>query len=75
MNLDCPELIAEYHKRTKKPSEPSEPADSNKRVTQETMAGDASKKVKRTNEYGYSRGLDVEKILGATDVYGELMFL
>ncbi|UJR21967.1 hypothetical protein I4U23_025035 [Adineta vaga] len=75
MNLDCPELIADYHKRSKKSLEPSELPDSNKRVTQESTTNDAAKKVKRSNEFGYGKGLEIEKILGATDVYGELMFL
>ncbi|CAF1240948.1 unnamed protein product [Adineta steineri] len=75
MNLDCPELIADYHKRSKKSLEPNESIDSNKRITQETATNDPSKKIKRANDYGYGRGLEIEKILGATDVYGELMFL
>lgn len=95
MNLDCPELIADYHKRinaqsTKKPSnelpvESSTPTNnSNKRSArdstdqqpqQQEQQSDASKKTKRANDFGYGRGLEIEKILGATDVYGELMFL
>jgi hypothetical protein len=81
MNLDCPELIADYHKRSKKASETTEVVDSNKRVIgnsvdqQESTNTDSSKKVKRANDFGYGRGLEIEKILGATDVYGELMFL
>lgn len=84
MNLDCPELIADYHKRVKKASETAEAPtakESNKRSRrtslepQETAVGDSSKKSKLGEEYGYGRGLEIEKILGATDVYGELMFL
>ncbi|CAF1138962.1 unnamed protein product [Rotaria sp. Silwood1] len=84
MNLDCPELIADYHKRAnKKSSETNEITtvkDSNKRplrnsLDQQESIIDTSKKVKQTEEYGYARGLEIEKILGATDVYGELMFL
>ncbi|CAF1291992.1 unnamed protein product [Rotaria magnacalcarata] len=83
MNLDCPELIAEYHKRAKKVSEPVEITtikESNKRsirnsFDQQESITELSKKTKQTESYGYDRGLELEKILGATDVYGELMFL
>lgn len=92
MNLGCPELIADFHKRMnaqpKKSSveSASEPQmrtnnNSNKRPVRESAeqqqaeSFDAAKKIKRANDYGYGRGLEIEKILGATDVYGELMFL
>ena len=75
MNLDCPELIADYHKRSKKSLESNELSDSNKRAPQDAATNDAMKKAKRANDFGYGRGLEIEKILGATDVYGELMFL
>jgi len=79
MNLDCPELIAAYHRRTNTQSKKST-LDSNKRTASETTEqtqdiSDATKKIKRANDFGYGRGLEIEKILGATDVYGELMFL
>jgi hypothetical protein len=97
MNLDCPELIADYHKRLnaqskKSSNEPTVENDtisnnnnnnSNKRSARDSIdhqqqqqeSSDASKKTKRANDFGYGRGLEIEKILGATDVYGELMFL
>lgn len=98
MNLDCPELIADYHKRAKQASERNEtnkrPLQTNIEQEEETTtvtvvpaatvattvaatvsATDSAKKVKRANDYGYGKGLEIEKILGATDVYGELMFL
>ena len=96
MNLDCPELIADYHKRSsvvpsKKASIDTGSLDgdsaannsltSNKRSTRDSTdqqqrdLSDPSKKNKRANDFGYGRGLEIEKILGATDVYGELMFL
>jgi len=65
MNLDCPELIADYYRREK--------VESNKRSIDQQE--DSSKKTKRANDFGYERGLEIENILGATDVYGELMFL
>jgi chromobox protein 3 len=66
MNLDCPELIEDYLKRA---------SESNKRTNVEEQEDDGSKKIKQTNDYGYGKGLEIEKILGATDIYGELMFL
>jgi len=90
MNLDCPELIADFHKRAnaqskKSSNEPPPPpiettTNSNKRpardsIDQQQQELDAAKKSKRANDFGYGRGLEIEKILGATDVYGELMFL
>lgn len=104
MNLDCPELIADYHKRINAQSKKSSnelpiesttsTMNSNKRSARESIdqqppaapvpasapqqqqeSSDASKKRKGANEFGYGRGLEIEKILGATDVYGELMFL
>jgi hypothetical protein len=65
VNLDCPELIDDYRRRA---------AESNKRSNVEEE-GDELKKIKRANDYGYGKGLEIEKILGATDIYGELMFL
>ena len=91
MNLDCAELIADFHKRSnaqpkKSLNEPTvenntTPNSSNKRSArdsteqQQQEPSDATKKNKRANDFGYGRGLEIEKILGATDVYGELMFL
>jgi hypothetical protein len=96
MNLDCPELIADFHKRTNTQSKKSSiepPVENNTNTTninsnkrpardstdqqqlQQQESSDAAKKTKRANDFGYGRGLEIEKILGATDVYGELMFL
>lgn len=67
MNLDCPELIANYHQRAKQSVQVN--------VDEQEATTDLSKKIKRANDYGYGRGGEIEKILGATDIYGELMFL
>jgi hypothetical protein len=99
MNLDCPELIADYHKRINAQSKKSSNelpvenspnitttiSNSNKRSArvstdqqqqqQQQESTETAKKSKRANDFGYGRGLEIEKILGATDVYGELMFL
>ena len=98
MNLDCPELIADFHKRNNaksvkrtndnahSESHSSTPTNhstnnGNKRTVRDSVEQEhhdnieSNKKSKRSNESGYARGLEIEKILGATDVYGELMFL
>lgn len=77
MNLDCPELIDDYFKRA---SESAKIKDVNRRSIrndneQQEPPRNTLKKSKQADDYGYGQGLDVEKILGATDVYGELMFL
>jgi hypothetical protein len=79
MNLDCPELIADYHKRAQKSLQINEIIESNKRPVQTTSdqqeLTDSAKKIKHASDFGYGKGLEIEKILGATDVYDELMFL
>ncbi|XP_072262370.1 chromobox protein homolog 5 isoform X1 [Pyxicephalus adspersus] len=76
-NLDCPELIAEFMKKYKKPKEgePKPKTESTKR-----KAGNEEIKAKKRRESndiarGFERGLEPEKIIGATDSCGELMFL
>merc|ERR1711962_702218 len=71
-HLECPEMIAEFEEKRKK-------EDERKRKTQ---AGDdpAKKKTKKAVEEdsrprGFDRGLEAERIIGATDSSGELMFL
>lgn len=70
-NLDCPDLIAEFQENRKKavekrkqPVVPPSPSDSEK-----------AKKKKDDKIRGFERGLEPEKILGATDSSGELTFL
>lgn len=72
-NLDCPDLIAEYEAGLKKKKE-------EKRRKGEEEDGSSRKKKKVAEEEdnkprGFDRGLNPERIIGATDSSGELMFL
>ncbi|CAF1133220.1 unnamed protein product [Didymodactylos carnosus] len=88
-NLDCPDLIAEFERtRARQQTEKSSPSINATNTKRRNLSRDDDQdfrsapnqnldnsKRKRANDYGYGRGYDIEKILGATDVYGELMFL
>ncbi|XP_023813720.1 chromobox protein homolog 1 [Oryzias latipes] len=77
-NLDCPDLIAEYMQKHK---EKEEKKKEGKRKAASEGSGEAeergSKRKKEEGEKarGFGRGLQPERIIGATDSSGELMFL
>ncbi|XP_074552430.1 chromobox protein homolog 1a [Halichoeres trimaculatus] len=77
-NLDCPDLIAEYMQKHK---EKEEKKKEGKRKATSEASGDSeergSKRKKEEGEKarGFGRGLQPERIIGATDSSGELMFL
>uniref|UniRef100_A0AAY4CWE2 Chromo domain-containing protein n=1 Tax=Denticeps clupeoides TaxID=299321 RepID=A0AAY4CWE2_9TELE len=80
-NLDCPDLIAEYL-QSQKTAQEGEKKDGGKRKAGESdtdAGGEESRPKKRKDEpekpRGFARGLDPERIIGATDSSGELMFL
>jgi len=76
-NLDCPDLIAEYEEKRKKDKK-----EDKKRKGVAGVGGDGDSEKKRNRKpgeeerpRGFDRGLEPEKIIGATDASGDLMFL
>lgn len=80
-NLDCPDLIADYEDKRKEREEKKKRKQ--KESEEEAAAGTVAsgKKKKKVAEEednkprGFDRGLQPERIIGATDSSGELMFL
>ncbi|KAK9884417.1 hypothetical protein WA026_007262 [Henosepilachna vigintioctopunctata] len=65
-NLDCPDLIISYEAQFQNiPANSGEESDKNKK---KNIAEDSRLR-------GFDRGLEPDKIVGATDASGELMFL
>lgn len=80
-NLDCPDLISAFEDaRKKSESEKKNGKDDRKRKGTSPSPNDKSQSAKKKSPEekkvaGFDRGLEPEKILGATDSSGQLMFL
>lgn len=86
-NLDCPELIAEFEENWKKKKEQQKKSESVKKHKPAEVTEEKKQKKKKTESdrndsraeelkpSGFERGLKPERIIGATDTSGELMFL
>ncbi|NXW76356.1 CBX1 protein, partial [Hirundo rustica] len=79
-NLDCPDLIAEFLQSQKTAHESEKSEGSKRKAESDTEEkGEESKPKKKKEESekprGFARGFEPERIIGATDSSGELMFL
>nr|UAT11617.1 heterochromatin protein 1-beta [Protopterus annectens] len=78
-NLDCPDLIAEFLQNQKAALDTEKSEGSKRKGDSDTDLGEESKAKKRKEEAekprGFDRGLEPQRIIGATDSSGELMFL
>lgn len=76
-NLDCPDLITEFEDARKKKEQIKK--EDRKRKAGTPAEDKKPAKKKQTDEdkkpQGFDRGLEAERIIGATDSSGELMFL
>jgi chromobox protein 1 len=72
-NLDCPDLIAEFEDSLKKKKD----AKKRKQAEDDGLSKKKKKVVEEEDNKprGFDRGLQPERIIGATDSSGELMFL
>ncbi|XP_043262625.1 chromobox protein homolog 1-like [Colletes gigas] len=81
-NLDCPDLIAQFEEQRKKKEatvagKRHEDKDQKKRKSTSTPTPTQAKKkaAEEKKPEGFDRNLEPERIIGATDSSGELMFL
>lgn len=76
-NLDCQDLIDEFERKLKEKKAKKEEASKRKPSSTGSSSDKPEKKRKPDDDRprGFDRGLDPEKIIGATDSSGDLMFL
>ncbi|XP_074599726.1 chromobox protein homolog 3-like [Brevipalpus obovatus] len=73
-NLDCPDLIAEFENERNRKGEMKKSEEKKRKEN----SPDRDKKKKKTDDSsprGFQRNLEPQKIIGASDASGELMFL
>lgn len=73
-NLDCPDLIQGFEEKSKQKKEEKK----RKKEAESSSSGKKKQKLVEDDEgkpRGFERGLQPERIIGATDSSGELMFL
>ncbi|KAM3858078.1 chromobox protein homolog 3-like [Diretmus argenteus] len=68
-NLDCPELISAFLEAQKNVKEKPAP------VKRKSSTDEPETEAKKKDPRGFTRNLEPERIIGATDSSGELMFL
>lgn len=73
-NLDCPDLIKEFEEERKRKEQAKQAKGPGKRG-RAPGGGDRNVKSRKDEIRGFDRGLEAEKIIGATDANGELFFL
>jgi len=74
-NLDCPDLIAEFEEERKKKKNEKGKDDRKKRSNNVENEKKKKKIEDESKVRGFERNLEPQKIIGATDASGELMFL
>ncbi|XP_072775689.1 chromobox protein homolog 5 isoform X2 [Taeniopygia guttata] len=84
-NLDCPELISQFLRKDRRmrdmrDSEGTRPRERPEGAKRKGLPGGEDGRAKKKRESndiarGFERGLEPEKIIGATDSCGDLMFL
>ncbi|XP_054874032.1 chromobox protein homolog 3a isoform X1 [Amphiprion ocellaris] len=72
-NLDCPELISAFLEAQKNVKE--KPAPVKRKASTDEPETESKKKDVAEKPRGFARNLEPERIIGATDSSGELMFL
>ncbi|XP_057673580.1 chromobox protein homolog 1-like [Corythoichthys intestinalis] len=74
-NLDCPDLIAEFMRKYKEKEDKKKEGKRKGDAVGSEERGSKRKKDEGEKVRGFGRGLQPERIIGATDSSGELMFL